>query len=487
MTVHLVGGGCARPLWFTLEARETLAAADHLVYDSLVHPDLLQLAPPGCPMHWVGKRKGEHARSQEEINTLLVRLGRSGGEVVRLKGGDPFVFGRGGEEALALQTADIPWRYVPGITAAIGALGSAGIPATHRGLAGSCTVATAHRQKWAEPDQALRRWLATAPGTLALYMGASSWGETAAALLEAGMPGTTPCSAVTWGGWGRATRTDGDLEGMAAAPLESPSIIVTGDVAGLPLHPERGPLQGLQVAVVRPFPESWETARVLERLGADAYSVPLLYREEIRHDDEEALLTRADWIVLSSPRGAQLLTRDTDPRQLGARIAVIGAGTARALQELGIRPDRVAEPPTSAGLARLLAESVAPGEEVLFFRNERGASAPLEAVRQRRAEPRLLPAYRMNRTTPPGLASSRQQWTATGLDAVVFGSSALVEAWMDELGPLPGRTGAVGWGPVCADQIEKTFGVDPLTMEEPALEGLIEILTELRKTKEEQP
>ncbi|MCF7936699.1 MAG: uroporphyrinogen-III C-methyltransferase [Synergistales bacterium] len=484
MTVHLVGGGCARPLWLTLEARELLAAARHVVFDNLVHPDLLQLAPGDCTMHSVGKRKGRHSHSQEEINTLLVRLGETGEQVVRLKGGDPFVFGRGGEEALALQEAGVPWRYVPGITAAIGGLGSAGLPLTHRGLAGCCTMVTGHRQRGAKPDRELWRWLAAGPGTLALYMGASSWAETAEALLEEGMPKTTPCSAVTWGGWGRMARTDGSLEGMAAEPVESPSIIATGAAAGLSLRPERGPLQGLQVAVVRPYPDSWETARVLERLGADAYSMPLLYLGEIHNDDEESTLTRADWIVLSSPRGARLLTRETDPRRVGARIAVIGGGTARALQELGIRPDRVAEPPTSAGLARLLAEVVAPGERVVFFRNERGAQAPLEAVRQRRAEPRLLPAYRMNQTTPPGLVSYRKQWADNGLHAVVFGSAALVEAWMDILGALPEKTRAVGWGPVCADQIRKTFGVEPLVMEAPTLEGLVDRLAGLKHTKE---
>ena len=142
MTVHLVGAGCAGPRWITLEGMELLRRADAVVYDSLIHPDLLQLAPRTCEFHAAGKRKGRASMKQPEINALLTELGKTKGTVVRLKGGDPFVFGRGGEEALALEKAGIPWTCTPGITAAIGGLGRAGIPPTHRGLADSLTLAT---------------------------------------------------------------------------------------------------------------------------------------------------------------------------------------------------------------------------------------------------------------------------------------------------------------------------------------------------------
>jgi len=204
MTVHLVGAGCGGPLWLVLRARELLQEAAHVVYDSLIHPDLLQLAPEGCEFHPVGKRKGRPSHNQGDVNELLVRLGRSGDNVVRLKGGDPFVFGRGGEEAIALSEAGIPWTYTPGITAAIGGLGAAGIPPTHRGVADSITLVTGHSAGGESPNAELWRSIGSLGGTKAVYMGASSWGELHPLLRQGGMRPDEPCAAVVWGGWGRS-------------------------------------------------------------------------------------------------------------------------------------------------------------------------------------------------------------------------------------------------------------------------------------------
>lgn len=480
MTVHLVGGGCGRPLWVTIEARELISRADHLVYDSLVHPDLLQLAPPSCHFHFVGKRKGESYLSQDQINSLLAELGQTGNTVVRLKGGDPFIFGRGGEEALALQEKGIPWTYVPGITAAIGGPGSAGIPPTHRGLSESFTLMTGHRRKGAPSSCIISEHVASSPGTLAIYMGASSWNSLARELLDSGMDPETHCAAVTWGGWGRSGKQSGPLKEMADRKIPSPSIMITGKVAALPLEPLAGPLQGMQVALARPFPESWKTARMLEEIGADAYSIPILGQEELNCKDEQKVLSGADLIVLTSPRGSRLLTRMIDPRRIKASIAVIGEGTASALLEKGIKADHVAEPQTSIGLARLLSEVVSPGMEVVFFRNERGSDLPVDAVRKRDAMVKILPAYRMISTTPPGMDSYRKQWDENGLDAVVFGSGALVEAWKDMIGELPGNTIPVAWGQPCGETVRKVLKREPVIMAEPDLEGMVSALKKIR-------
>ncbi len=484
MTVRLVGAGCGGPLWITLEGRRFLERADHVVCDSLIHPDLLQLAPSHCMFHFVGKRGDRPNPPQEEINGLLVRLGRAGGDVVRLKGGDPFVFGRGGEEAMALEEAGIPWTYTPGITAALGGLARAGIPPTHRGVADSVTLATGRSGGADGPDPDLWRPLGGVRGTKVVYMGASSWDRVAELLREGGMPEDAPCSVVTWGGWGRSVRRNFAL-GQDPGALQSPSVIAVGGTAATTLSPARGPLAGMQVAVVRPFPESWTTARTLEELGADAYSLPLLRCEEIRRDGEADTLASADWIVLTSPRGAPLLPRATDLRRIRARIAVIGPGTEASLLRIGLRADAVATPATSEGLARLLAGVVAERERVVFFRNEAGSPLPGNAVRERGAEVVNLDAYRMIPSLPPGWESVADSWSQRAPDAVVFGSAALADAWASLGLPFPPDAVPVAWGEPCGRTVSRLFGRKASVMEEPSTEGLVGILVSIAAHMEE--
>ncbi len=484
MTVHLVGAGCGGPLWLTLEAKRLLERADHIVHDSLIHPDLLQLAPPKCAFHFVGKRGNRPSSGQEAINGLLVRLGREGGEVVRLKGGDPFVFGRGGEEALSLGEAGIPWTYVPGITAALGGLARAGIPPTHRGVADSVTLATGHKgcEDGADPD--LWRPLGAIGGTKVVYMGASSWRQVASLLREGGMADDAPCAAVTWGGWGKASRRDFVL-GEDPGVLRSPSVAAAGGPAGMRLEGARGALADLQVAVVRPFPESWTTARTLEEHGADAYSLPLLRLEEIRRDGDGETLASADWIILTSPRGAACLPRATDLRRIRARIAVIGEGTRDSLLRIGIRADEVADPATSEALARLLSRVVTRGERVVFFRNEAGSPLPCDAARERGADVVDLSAYSMTPSLPPGSESLRDLWADRPPDAVAFGSAAFADAWVTLGLDFPPGAVPVAWGETCGRAVERLFGRKTSVMDEPSTDGLLRTLLRIARNKED--
>ena len=483
MTVHLVGAGCGGPLWLTLKGKALLEGAEHIVYDSLIHPDLLQLAPRACAFHPVGKRKGRPSPKQSEISALLVELGQTGKSVVRLKGGDPFVFGRGGEEALALEAAGIPWTFTPGITAALGGLGSAGIPPTHRGAADSVTLVSGHSAEGREPDADAWRALGALRGTKAIYMGASSWTKLRPLLLEGGMPPGEPCAAVAWGGWGRARLVT--FSPADSPDIPSPSIVALGETAGIRLSPEQGPLRGLQVGLVRPSPESWATARALESLGADAYSLPLLSLEELRTNGEETLIAAADWLVLTSPRGAAILLRRIDPRRISGRIAAIGEGTAAALASFGIRADAVASPSTSEALAALLAARVSPGERVVFFRNEAGSPLPEEAVRSVGAFPENIAAYRMILSLPPGWESYEALWDECGLDALVFGSAALAAAWSQTAPPPRPGTALVAWGETCGRAVERLFGRAPLVMQSADFDGIVAALAEVKlKTKE---
>lgn len=481
MTVHLVGAGCAGPLWITLEASRLLESADAVVYDSLIHPDLLQLAPPGCEFFPAGKRKGRESHGQAEINRLLVELGQIKRTVVRLKGGDPFIFGRGGEEALALEREGVPWSYTPGITA-IGGLGRAGIPPTHRRIADSLTLVTGHSAEGEAPRDALWQALAAMDGTRAVYMGASSWEGLAKRLVRYGMDPESGCAAVSRAGWGCASRVNFKL-GDPVPPIKSPALIAVGGTASMELSPAPGPLTGLRAAVVRPFPESWDTARFLEGLGADGFSLPLLRTEELPFEGEEAFLAEADWVILTSPRGAGLLAQRMDLRRIRGRVASIGPGTTAALARIGIRADREARPSTSEALAALLSEEIGKGELAVFFRNEAGSPLPEEAVRRAGGRAANIPAYRMNPSPPPGMERYEELWEETGLDAVIFGSAALVRIWSDLGLRLPRGAVPVAWGEVCARTVREILGCSPLVLPEPTPEGLRTVLCRLAKGK----
>ena len=492
MTVFLVGAGCGSPRWLCGEARRVLEEADQVVYDRLIHPDALLLAPRGCALYPVGKREGDHLRTQEETNRLLVELGRRGGRVVRLKGGDPFVFGRGGEEAQACEAAGVPWRAVPGITAAFGGFLAEGIPLTHRGLAASVTLATGHRG----PGDEGTYWeeLARTSGSLVLYMGASAFGDIADRLAALGKDPKTPAASVTWGGWGRARVIRDTLTGLGSrarrGDLPSPSVILLGEAARLDLHPLRGPLRGLQVAVCRPMPEAYRTARFLEDRGADAVSLPLLDLEPLEPRDRDAsarALEEADWTVLTSPRGPGAL-KDLlrDLRRLRGRLAALGPGTAGACETLGLVPDLVADPPDSEGLASALARTLRSGDRVTFLRNERASSLPVEAARRAGASVTCLSAYRMVPRELPWMDLIREHGDAAPPHAAVFGSAATAEAWRAALGDLPPGTVPVAWGRVCAAACEDLFRRPVRTLPSPDLEGLEATLEELAKGLHEE-
>lgn len=501
MPVILAGAGCGSPRLLTEAARDCLGRADHIVYDRLIHPDLLQLAPPSCRFHAVGKRENDHLMSQEEINRLLVGLGRESEQtVVRLKGGDPFVFGRGGEEAAALEEAGIAWTAIPGVTAAFGGAACAGLAVTHRDAAASVTLATGHRRSGADDGNEGLFWkeLAQTSGTVALYMGASAFAEIAAGLIALGRSPDTPSAAVIWGGWGRAKKITGTLGSLGAAAkggkLPSPAIIYIGPAAGIDFSVPPGPLAGLQVAVCRPYPACWTTGRFLEELGADAYGLPLLSLEPLAPEDGALVreeIERADWLVLTSPRGPGELRRVApNLRAIRGRIASIGEGTSRALREAGLPPDLTAGG-TSEDLARSLAQRVCPGDHVVFARNERGSNAAVEAARARGASVKSIATYRMSPREVPGLDVMREQWPGGVPDAIAFGSAAMVEAYeaalcgSSETVEALQNTALIAWGSVCADAIRERFGRTAIRLDEPSDNGLAQALIRLRKTRTE--
>lgn len=236
--VYLVGAGCGAADLITVRGLRLLERCGAVVYDDLLAPELLDAAPEGAERIYVGKRRGRHSMAQEDINALLIAKAREGKTVVRLKGGDPFVFGRGGEEALALQAAGIQWEYVPGVTSAVAVPGAAGIPVTHRGMSRSFHVATAHTADSPDGLPSQLEELARLPGTLVFLMGLSRLEEIARRLIGAGLPRSTPAAVISGKNAPRAVRgTLGDIaERTREAGTEAPAVIVVGGTAGMDLR-----------------------------------------------------------------------------------------------------------------------------------------------------------------------------------------------------------------------------------------------------------
>ncbi|MDP9387949.1 MAG: uroporphyrinogen-III C-methyltransferase, partial [Actinomycetota bacterium] len=347
MTVYLVGAGPGDPGLLTVRGAEVLAGADVVVHDRLAEPSLLDHAPAGAERVDVGKRPGSPV-DQGGINALLVERGKAGLEVVRLKGGDPFVFGRGGEEALALLEAGVAFEVVPGVSSAVAAPAYAGVPLTHRGLSTSFTVLTGHREH--DADRATD-WeaLARAGGTIVVLMGVAHRADFVPRLVAGGLAEDTPVLAVRWGTRPdqRSVRTT--LADLPHAELEPPVTMVIGRVAGLDLGWfERRPLFGRRVVVTRTRQQAPELARRLAAAGAVAVEVPTIAVVDPADGggalrEAAARLASYDWVAFTSANAVErLLALVPDARAFGpARVAAVGPGTADALARARLVPDLV--------------------------------------------------------------------------------------------------------------------------------------------------
>jgi uroporphyrinogen III methyltransferase/synthase len=351
VTVHLVGAGPGDPGLLTVRGAELLGRADVVIYDRLSVTSLLDLAPPDAERIPVGKAPGR-GPTQAEINDLLVHHGRRGGTVVRLKGGDPFVFARGGEEAAALLEAGVPFEVVPGITSAIAAPAYAGIPVTMRYSSTSFTVVTGHEDP--RSGEGTVDWAAVARvgGTIVVLMGVERIGRIVEGLLAGGLPPDTPAAAVTWGTRPEQVTVRCRVDELARQAVSPPAVFVIGRVAAaeLPWFEDRA-LFGRRIVVTRTRQQASELSRRLLDLGAAAIELPTI-EVDGPADGGEALAAAAerlaaggyDWLVLTSPNGVERLFEHVpDSRAVRARVAAIGPGTAAALAERRIVADLVPE------------------------------------------------------------------------------------------------------------------------------------------------
>ncbi|HUT23985.1 MAG TPA: uroporphyrinogen-III C-methyltransferase [Sumerlaeia bacterium] len=382
--VYLVGAGPGDPGLITVRGLECLRSAEVVVYDYLANPRLLEALPEGCERIYAGKQANRHTLAQDEINALLVEKCRQGKRVVRLKGGDPFVFGRGGEEALALREAGLRFEVVPGVTAGVAAAAYAGIPVTHRGLTSTLAFVTGHEKPDKESADIDWEPLAKGFGTVVFYMGVGNLPMIAERLRAHGRSDSTPVAVVRWGTWPRQETVTGTLADIAekveAAGLKPPAVIVVGEVVALREQLnwfERRPLFGRRIVTTRSRAQAGDLSRRLEELGAEAIEFPVI--RTAPPEDPDPLRRAAaeagsyDWLVFTSVNGVDaffeaLRGQGLDARSLaGTAICAIGPATATRVEKHGLIADLL--PP------KYIAESVAESLRALGAKERRGRDA----------------------------------------------------------------------------------------------------------------
>jgi uroporphyrinogen III methyltransferase/synthase len=497
VTVYLVGAGPGDPGLITVKGAEVLGRADLVVHDRLAERSLLDLAPAGAQRIDVGKRPGDPVH-QEEINHLLVEHGGAGRCVVRLKGGDPFVFGRGGEEAEALAAAGVDFEVVPGVTAAVAVPAYAGVPVTHRGLSTSFTVVTGHSRQALDTDI---DWdaLARLGGTIVVLMGVAHRDEIARRLIAGGRAPTTPVAAVSWGTrpGQRSVRTT--LAGLTTTELEPPVTMVIGPVAQLDLAWfERRPLLGWTVVVTRARSQASSLVDRLWSAGAGTVELPVISVSPAA-DGGAALgaaaerLDRYQWVVFTSANAVDaLMGRVRDARAFGpARVAAIGPGTAEALARWRLVADLVPERFVAEGLldvfpVRSSADAApagpgpagpAGGGRVLLPRAAEARDVLPKGLQAKGWQVEVVEAYRTERLRPSkdDLAAIRSARVVT------FTSSSTVTGFLDvvERSDVPPVVACIG--PVTADTARSLGLHVDVVADTHTIEGLVDALVQARR------
>lgn len=492
--VYLIGAGPGDAGLMTVKGRELLAAADTVIYDALAGDGIMGFIPGTAKQIYVGKRSGFHSASQEEINRILVEEGKKGGLVVRLKGGDPFVFGRGGEEAQALRENNIPFEIVPGVTSAVAVPAYSGIPVTHRGLASSFHVITGHSQAGNEGAidyEALVR----AGGTLIFLMGAGAAPEICRGLMEAGMAGGTPAAFLQEGTTAGQRTVLSTLQRLIEdgkeAGIRPPAVIVVGEVCNLAKvcswSGARG-LAGKKVLVTRPRERASQMTARLRAVGAEVVELPAVEIElpKDRSAIQEALARLGDygWLVFTSPSGAEVFFElmgemKTDIRALaGVKLAVIGRATGEMFVKHGIYPDYMPGQYYAKDLGEGLSE-IAKGERILILRAEKGSPELIKPLQKAGIEYRDIALYH-TRYPICNAQTERVKKLLTGqcFDYVTFTSGSTVRGFMETL--KPSAEMLRGFKAVCIGEETRkaaaACGMDCITALIPTMDSLAECM-----------
>jgi len=492
VTVYLVGAGPGDPGLLTRRGAELLGRADVVLFDRLVDPRLLDLAPEDALCIDVGKRPGQLSH-QDEINGLLLEHSRLGRTVVRLKGGDPFVFGRGGEEAEVLLSAGIAFEIVPGVTSAFAAPAAAGVPVTHRGLSSSVTVVSGHAGDPDAPGAVDWPALARTGGTIVILMGMASRVEIARRLVDAGRSPDTPVVVVHRGTTAGQASVRTTLAGLVDVELGPPCTIVIGPVAALDLHDAaRGALSGTRVVVTRARAQGAPLVSALIEAGAEVIELPVIAVAD-PPDGGAALRTEAaradtyDWIVLTSANAVdRFVGLLRDGRALGrARLAVVGEATARALALRRLVADLVPDVETADGLVQAMPEApsgAGASGRVLFPRAAGARDVVAPGLRDKGWEVTEVAAYRTvaARRDPGGLdpgVGDAELDMVSSADVITFTSPSTVTCYVELARQRAAPPVVACIGPVTADAARLAgFHVD-VVADEHSVEGLVAALS----------
>jgi uroporphyrinogen III methyltransferase/synthase len=473
MKVYLVGAGPGDPELITIKGRRVLGQATCVLYDNLASHALLDFAPAGAERLYVGKKKSVHAYSQDEICELLIDRARKGGTVIRLKGGDPFIFGRGGEEAEALADAGIPFEVVPGVTSPLGIAAYAGIPLTHRDHTSAVTFVTGH-----EPAQI--DWARVGHvETLVVLMGLTAFGEISRRLIEEGRAPETPAAVVRW-----ATRPDQEtLVGtLASLPdlieergMKPPATIIVGEVVALRAKLnwfEQLPLFGRKIAVTRAKEQAAALSGPLAALGAEVVEIPTIEIQPLDWRMEDPGVY--DWIVFTSANGVRcFLDRIPDLRVLRGKICAIGPATRGAIEALHLKVELMGDEYVAESLLAAFAAFDLAAKRILIARAAVARDVLPEGLRARGAQVDVLEVYRT--VAPDGLANADLH----GVDWLTFTSSSTAENLVRAVGAdrLRGiKTASIG--PITSETLRKLGLEVTVQAKEFTIDGLVEAISE---------
>lgn len=488
-TVYLVGAGCGNPDLITWKGLRLLRMCDAVLYDDLVSLKLLEETKADCEKIFVGKRYGKHSLPQAEINTLLIAKAQAGKTVVRLKGGDPFVFGRGGEEMLALQKEGIACEAVSGVTSAVAVPAAAGIPVTHRKTARSFHVITGHTA--ADGTETLTEQLdilAKLEGTLVFLMGLHHLEKITNGLLQGGKPADTPAAVISKGTTPKQRVVRARLCDLAEetrkANLEAPAVIVVGETAGMDLSGTISyPLYGVKIGVTGTKSITKKLRGRLEELGA---AVTEMDYATLVPDWENAELAQAlqciaeyTWAVFTSPNGVEIFFQALQKQRIDIRIlaslkfAVIGTGTAAALEKHGIYPAFLPETYDVESLARGLCGVVKAEEKILILRAAQGSPVLTEILEKEKK------AYTDVKIYDIAVDAEKRRFAnekAKEMDFITFASGSGVRGFFAQGGTIPQGTTAVCIGTSTARALKAYGEFAVLTAKTFNVEGMIEAI-----------
>jgi uroporphyrinogen III methyltransferase/synthase len=496
--VYLVGAGPGDPGLITVKGQACIEAADVIIYDYLAAPALLNHARDTAEIIYVGKQAGDHTLSQDEINALIVEKCKSGATVCRLKGGDPFIFGRGGEEAEVLVAKGIPYEVVPGVTSAVAAAAYAGIPLTHRKLAATLAFVTGHEDPHKEESNIDWEALGRGIGTLVFFMGVKNLPDITQKLIANGKRPETPVALIRWGTTPGQQTVTGTLDNIAErvkeAGLKAPAIIVVGDVVQLRDSLkwfESRPLLGKRIVVTRAREQASDLVKRLTELGAECLQYPTI--RVVPVDDTAPLnqgierLGQYDWIVFTSVNGVKfffehLFQTGRDVRALNhLKTAAIGPVTAQKLLSYGLKSDIIPETYRAEAVVEAFQKEQMKGQRVLLPRASEARPVLPDELRNMGAEVDEIAAYRTEKVTDNG-EQLVADLSAKRIDLVTFTSSSTVKNFksllpLETFEDLIDGLKVASIGPITTDTaVELGFEVD-ITAETYTIPGLCEAIT----------